>query len=220
MWPDSIAGQIEQGLIRDRTSIGLKACPSVVTYRFSAGAINDLGSFLGTYYADHEADLIVFLLDTGNLTKELATIRPHPEPMGKTPQDIAGDYPEIQARLKKIRDTMRSGGADFALAFIPDGRAISPLENPRRDQLPDSLQNFYSEIRPAYQTYPMALEYLHEVTETGIKTISVLDHLVDGSESLRRRSSRVWTSHRVCDHGVDRHLPRKELRHRIRETRR
>jgi hypothetical protein len=186
LWPDSIAGQIEQGLTRDRQSVGLSACPDLVAYRFSSGAINDLGSFLATYYDAHEADLVIFLLDTGNLTKELATIRPHTDPMGKTPQDIAADWPEIQSRLRKIRDTVRAGGAEFALVTIPDGRAISPLENARRDQLPDTLLDFYSDWRPGYQTYKIALEYQREVIGSGVKTFPLLAPMMHAEEGPTR----------------------------------
>jgi|GEM_PF-2721697 len=183
LWPDSIPGQIEQGLIRDRAAIGLRACPDVVAYRFSAGAISDIGSFLGTYYADHEADLIVFLIDTANVGKELATLHSRPEyPLGKTPEEIAGDWLEIQARLRKIRDTVSRGGAAFTLVALPDGRSISPLENTRRDQLPDSLLDFYSEVRPNFQTYRIALEYQRELAASGVKTIGLTAPMLHAEE--------------------------------------
>lgn len=182
LWPDSIPGQIEQGLIRDRVSLGLKACPNVIAYRFSSGGISDFATFLGTYYGDHEADLVVFMLDTNNLAHELESIPPLP-PQSKTPAQIESDYPELQLRLKKLRDTVRSGGAAFVMSLIPDGRGISPLETLWRDSFFDF--DMKSQL-PGFRSYSFTVEFERLVKETGIRTLDLFPPMLQAEESPGR----------------------------------
>jgi len=188
MWPDSIPGVIERGLVARQEAIGLKRCPFIEPYRFSSGAVSDLVSFISNYYADGEADLVIFPLDSANISKEVKIIRektqssPSQEALGS----IEPELRQIQTQLTELRKTLAKSHTELLVVSVPDGRSISPLENTHSDQLPEGLLDFYSDIHPGYETYKMAVIIEKAITTAGVRSIGLLGPMMRFEESPQR----------------------------------
>lgn len=184
MWPDSIAGQIESSLVRDRTAVDLKECPFVFTFRLSGTAVTDLSQFVTQYYGDGQVDLIVYLLDDQNLLKEIATLTKQ----GKIASGAEWVGP-VSVGLHELNDALAKNGTRLALVPIPDGRSISPLENNGRQRLGGDLADFYNARDPYalnYLTYAAAKAFERSIGISGAKTFHLLVPMIAAEESAHR----------------------------------
>jgi DNA-binding beta-propeller fold protein YncE len=188
MWRDSIPGVIERSLIAHQEAIGLKRCPFVEPYRFSAAAVTDLASFISNYYADGEADLVILLLDSANISKEVKALREKTKtpPIQESLADIDPELRQMQTLLSDLRKTLAKSNTEFLVVSIPDGRSISPLENTHSDQLPDILLDFYSDFHPGYETYKMAVVIEKAITTSGVRSMGLLGPMMRFEESPQR----------------------------------
>jgi hypothetical protein len=189
LWRDSIPGVIERGLIARQEAIGLTRCPFVAPYRFSAAAVNDLASFITNSYADGEADLVILLLDSANISKEVKQLREKTktDPIQESLGGIDPELAQIQAQLSDLRKTLAKSKTEFLVVSIPDGRSIGPLENTHSDSLPEALLDFYSDFRPGYETYKMAIVIERAITTSvGVRALGLLGPMMRFEESPQR----------------------------------
>jgi hypothetical protein len=188
MWPDSIPAQIEAGLLRDRSEIGLTKCAVIAPYRMSGGAVQDLADFTTTYYGDGAADLIVFLIDNANVGHEIPKLAAAKKlPAGLTRHaDVRLWRQAIVDELRAFANTMSKSGTKVLFVVLPDARSISPLEQVNNERWPASLQDYYSLVRPDFMPYPMAEELIGVVGSSGVPTLDLF-HPMDAAEALPNR---------------------------------
>jgi hypothetical protein len=188
MWRDSIPGVIGRGLVTRQAAIGLKQCPFIMPYRFSGGAVSDLVSFISNYYGDGEADLVIFLLDSANIGKEVGILREKARSSPSEPAlgDIDPELSSIQKQLTKLRRTLAKSNTELLVVSIPDGRSISPLENSHSDWLPEGLLDFYSDIKLGFETYKMAVVIEKAITSADVHSLGLLGPMMRFEESPQR----------------------------------
>ncbi len=180
MWQDSIAGQVERGLLAGKSALGLPQCPAVVQYRISGGTITALSNFLTEYYGDGEADLVIFLLDNGMRTLEVRYLQ---TATGRTAVDWKSS---VSAVLRRLDVRLKAKGTKLLLVAVPDGRSASPLEQQGNASLEPYLLNFYSDFKPGYLTYKMAAEYADVIAASGARTLRLLEPMMKFEESAAR----------------------------------
>ncbi|MBV8196568.1 MAG: hypothetical protein JO263_00410, partial [Candidatus Eremiobacteraeota bacterium] len=174
LWSESIAGQIEAGLKRDRFQLGLSGEPFVSTARLDAADISDLRSFATNYLGDGEADLVVLLVDEYNQKRELQR-RPEIEAGNRWQKTIPAELRAFQAALAKH-------GTQLLVVVLPKGRgeaiAELPHESVQTDGMVDAV-NFEQDRQRAQN-----LERFYE--STGVRTLG-LQGPVERAEETQSR---------------------------------
>ncbi len=118
-WPESMQAQVEAGLARDHDSNGLNRCPSVIAIRYSGIDILDVASFVRTFLADGEADLVIVPVE-GDLLGYAA--RKHPE-LSQAALDAL-----IKKQLTTTQQALTASGTRILLVPVPYSTQVSPLE--------------------------------------------------------------------------------------------
>jgi len=122
MWPDSIAGQIEAGLLHHADEFGLKSKPFVSIARLNAAGVSSLRSVAQNYLADGEADLVIIFLNHFTQVEELAQ---RPELKGDDWRTV------VPKELRELDHTLNSQHTKLLIVWMPSPWDVSLLEAPK-----------------------------------------------------------------------------------------
>jgi NHL repeat len=183
LWPETIPGTIETGLIHDYEKLRLPKKPYLNGWRIDATSATGMHSFIINYLGDGQADLVLYTLHANLIENEL-----NANPSLKV-KDAWKKF--LAANLRELAATLRKSGTKLVLVTLPDGEAVSPLER---------MDAFYPQ--PSYdfaamQTKSRDLE--PAVKNAGLPTITLLDPMMREAESPDRT---------VLYYDFDRHLSR------------
>jgi sugar lactone lactonase YvrE len=170
LWPESIPGTFETGLLRDQERIGLPGAPYVIAWRMDGASITAARSFISTYFADGQADLVVLALNAPFMENEFR----------ERPALQVNDLwkKRIPAELVDLARTLQANHTTLMLVVMPEGEAVSPLE--RMSSMYPAASYDFSEKRQASETLENVLK------GTGLPTVTLLDPLTQEAESSDR----------------------------------
>jgi DNA-binding beta-propeller fold protein YncE len=154
LWPESIAGRIESGLLAARTSLG--KAPFVSTVRLDGTSVSDQASFVREHLGDGQADLVVMLIDDITQSHELDQF-PGGAWRTVTPQ-----------RLRALARDLERRGTSLLVVVIPNARSVSLAEVPEIGAFNDGLVSALAFEQDNYRARQLAKFY------TGIKGLHVL----------------------------------------------
>jgi sugar lactone lactonase YvrE len=105
LWPESIPGRLEAGLLRDAVKAAIPRRPYVSAFRVDGMSASAEQSLIETYLANGQTDLVVLFVNF---------------------------YSESDAgRLEDIARRLQAAHVKFVLVYTPQGYQLSPLEYPR-----------------------------------------------------------------------------------------
>jgi hypothetical protein len=114
LWRESIQGQIEAGLLRDRTAIGLAKCPSVTVARSDGTGVTSGANFIENFLGDGETDLVIFFISDGALEDEL---KANPN------EDWSNAIPPV---LHALKEKLARQKTQLLVVVVSRGKAIGP----------------------------------------------------------------------------------------------
>ncbi len=114
LWRESIQGQIEAGLLRDRATIGLAKCPSLTVARSDGTGVTSGANFIETFLGDGEADLVIFFVSDQALEDEL---KANPN------EDWTVAIPPL---LRQLREKLEKQKTQLLVIVVPRGKPIGP----------------------------------------------------------------------------------------------
>jgi hypothetical protein len=176
LWPESIPGQREAGLIRDGAKIGLKGRPHVTCFRINGLNLFAKKDFIESYLSDGEADLVVFLEDALE----------HGYDLSARPDLQTGDkWKAVEAeQLRAIASSLEKGGTKFLMVYVPgNGGGLSPLEEIRhRLELSSFLGLAYDTLSERSQDAEVEKAFL----SSGVRALSLSGAMVRSEEMPNR----------------------------------
>jgi hypothetical protein len=172
LWPESIPGQIEAGLIRDGAKIGLGRKPHVTCFRVNGLNLFAKKDFVESYLSDGEADLVVLLENSLE----------HSYDLGARPDLQTGDkWKAVEAeQLRTIASSLKKGGTKFLMVYVPGrGSAISPLEE---TQYRVEVGSFVGFPIDTLQERIRETEVEDAFVASGVRSLPLLDAMVRADE--------------------------------------
>jgi len=197
LWSESFAGPVEVGFAKNAAGLGLNKPVHVDMLRIDGGGFAALGSLIGNYYGDGEADLIVWPVSYGEFSKEQQA---HPE---LKPDAI---WKTIQRNLAALQTTLAKQHTKLLMVVIPQGEQVSPLE--REPRIEETGRDAYD----APKLFQTARELEESVAASGVPTLklaSIMQRLEESRERfplynswdyhLSTRGS-TWVGSRIYDY--------------------
>lgn len=149
LWRESIQGQIEAGLLRDRVAIGLMKCPSVTVARSDGTGVTSGANFIETFLGDGEADLVIFFISDQALEDEL---KANPNENWST---------AIPPVLRALKEKLAKQQTQLLIIVVPRGKPIGPEYAVSRDSADAAAADF--------------TKLASVISSSGVKTVNLLN---------------------------------------------
>jgi hypothetical protein len=170
LWRESMAGVIEDGLLRNGPRLGLRHKAYVNLWRLDATTLTATRSFVSNILGNGQVDLVILIVNEGNTGYEIE----------QRPELNVNDLwkSQIPRELHQLRDTLAKDGTKLLLAVTPDAMQVSPLE--RAYILVGTPDYDYARYQKAGQ------DLVNVYRTSGVQMISLLEPIERLEESAGR----------------------------------
>jgi len=151
LWRESIQGQIEAGLLRDRAAIGLTKCPSVTVARSDGTGVTNGANFIENFLGDGEADLVIFFISDQALEDE---VKANPN------EDWTSAIPPV---LRALREKLAKQKTQLLVVIVSRGKPIGPEYAVSRASADAAAADF--------------TKFAGVISSSGVRTINLLDSM-------------------------------------------
>jgi hypothetical protein len=120
LWPESIPGKLEAGLLRGGNAYGLSKKPYLTVARINSAGPSVLRDYVRNYLGDGEADLVILVVNSIANDYELGL---NPSMKQDARWKIA--VPQI---FNELQTSLASKGTKFMVVYLPMARSVNELE--------------------------------------------------------------------------------------------